>query len=241
MRDEWLREFAVRVSPRRGRPHRERAAVLQFSLSALAGEPPVPLYLDDVAACELAIAESARGIAASRAEPVGDNSPRAGGVRRCPGVVLLRCRYDIRPLFEDVSRNGPGSSAIRCSRSLFARCSGIRASSRYLLSSSRRSRCWAIGRTVRNLDGVAGGRARLTSLRDHGLVEVRALRICIIGKYPADTGRGQHADLLARARSCRARPRSSRRDQCQGGRRAVPHVDARRRLGAVRASTMPVR
>jgi hypothetical protein len=66
--------------------------------------PPVPPYLDDVAACEFAIARVRSGKAASCAEPVGGNPPPLGSIRRHPEVVLLRCGYDIRPIFEDASR-----------------------------------------------------------------------------------------------------------------------------------------
>jgi hypothetical protein len=64
----------------------------------------VPPYLDDVAACEFAIARVRSGIAASRAEPAGGKPPRVGDIRRHPEVVLLRCGYDVRPIFEDVSK-----------------------------------------------------------------------------------------------------------------------------------------
>lgn len=63
--------------------------------------PPSPRYLADVAALELAYAE-----ARSRAEGEGIEEPGAfcpipgHGIRRQPGAVLLRCRYDIRELFE---------------------------------------------------------------------------------------------------------------------------------------------
>jgi hypothetical protein len=63
--------------------------------------PPVLPYLIDVAACELAIARVRGGIAASHAEPVGGKPSRLGDIRRHPEVVLLRCGYDIRPIFED--------------------------------------------------------------------------------------------------------------------------------------------
>jgi hypothetical protein len=66
--------------------------------------PPVPPYLNDVAACEFAIARVRSGIAASRAEPVGGKPPRRGGIRRHPEVALFRCGYDIRPIFEDASK-----------------------------------------------------------------------------------------------------------------------------------------
>jgi hypothetical protein len=66
--------------------------------------PPLPPYLDDVAACELAIARVRSGKAPPRAEPVGGNLPRRGSIRRHPEVVLLHCGYDVRPIFEDASK-----------------------------------------------------------------------------------------------------------------------------------------
>jgi hypothetical protein len=62
--------------------------------------PPVPPYLNDVAACEFAIARVRSGIAASHAELTGGKSARPGDIRRHREVVLLRCGYDIRPIFE---------------------------------------------------------------------------------------------------------------------------------------------
>jgi hypothetical protein len=64
------------------------------------GAPPVPPYLKDVAACELAIARVRSGIAASQAEPTSGKPPRLGSIRRHPEVVLLRCAYDVRSIFE---------------------------------------------------------------------------------------------------------------------------------------------
>jgi hypothetical protein len=66
-------------------------------------DPPDPPYLRDVAACELACATARvrgeeRGSAANGARLA---SGRA--VRRCPHLVLLRCAYDIRPIFEESS------------------------------------------------------------------------------------------------------------------------------------------
>jgi hypothetical protein len=62
---------------------------------------PAPPYIVDVAACELAIARVRSGIASSDVEPVGGKRPRVGGIRRHPEAVLLRCGYDVRPIFED--------------------------------------------------------------------------------------------------------------------------------------------
>jgi hypothetical protein len=67
-------------------------------------EPPIPPYLRDVAACELACAK-ARDTAESRALEAneGAHTPARGHIRRHPGVILLRTAYDIRPMFEDTS------------------------------------------------------------------------------------------------------------------------------------------
>jgi hypothetical protein len=59
---------------------------------------PRPTYLRDVASCELAMAR-ARGHAEEPGERE-DDGRRGRGFRRRPGVVLLRCRYDVRPVFE---------------------------------------------------------------------------------------------------------------------------------------------
>lgn len=59
--------------------------------------PPLSSHLPDVAACELALAEvNATG-------PISRGGKPGPGcrVRRMPGIVLLRCRYAIRPIFEE--------------------------------------------------------------------------------------------------------------------------------------------
>jgi hypothetical protein len=60
-------------------------------------QPPRPAYLPDVAACELACAQARAGCE-DGATPAND--VRRTGIRRRPGVVLLRCAFDIRPIFE---------------------------------------------------------------------------------------------------------------------------------------------
>jgi len=65
-----------------------------------------PACVPDVAACETACA-AVRAYRDS-GEPAGRDSP-AGAVRRARGAVLLRCRYDVRPLFETGgARDGAG-------------------------------------------------------------------------------------------------------------------------------------
>jgi hypothetical protein len=61
-----------------------------------------PPYLPDVAACELACAKVRAAVdeqVIGKARGRKRRSP--GSVRRSPGVALLRCAYDIRPIFED--------------------------------------------------------------------------------------------------------------------------------------------
>jgi hypothetical protein len=64
-------------------------------------EPPEPAFARDVAACEIACAEVAAAVddPASRRGSVGADGT-ATGLRRAPAAVLLRCAYDIRPIFE---------------------------------------------------------------------------------------------------------------------------------------------
>jgi hypothetical protein len=63
--------------------------------------PPVPPYLRDVAACELACATVRVDVDERGPTPASDKSkPRRHHIRRRHGVVLLRCGYDIRPIFE---------------------------------------------------------------------------------------------------------------------------------------------
>ena len=68
-------------------------------------EPPDPPYLPDVAACELACAEvrvDTEEAAMTGRRTACASAPRRW-IRRCPGVALLRCAYDIRPIFEEAA------------------------------------------------------------------------------------------------------------------------------------------
>jgi hypothetical protein len=61
-------------------------------------EPAKPPHLPDVAACEFAFALAR--VAAGEDEGAGGN---LGEIRRHPGAVLLRCAYNVRPIFESGS------------------------------------------------------------------------------------------------------------------------------------------
>jgi hypothetical protein len=77
----------------------ENARQFRDFLSACCERILDPPYLPDVAACELACAEVDAGRNDQNlADEESDVPPR--GIRRCRTVVLLRCAYDIRPIFE---------------------------------------------------------------------------------------------------------------------------------------------
>jgi hypothetical protein len=67
-------------------------------------QPPEPPHLRDVAGCELASATvRARGQPDELTEKTDERRAAPRGIRRHPGLVLLRCAYDIRPIFEENS------------------------------------------------------------------------------------------------------------------------------------------
>jgi hypothetical protein len=66
--------------------------------------PPQPPYLQDVAACEFAIARARVGrldVDSSANRAAGSKELPGGAIRRAPEIILLRCAYDIRPVVED--------------------------------------------------------------------------------------------------------------------------------------------
>ncbi len=65
-------------------------------------EPPQPSYLPDVAACELACGSVRAGLEERQADASDheEDAPR-GSFRRHSGLVLLRCAYNVRTIFED--------------------------------------------------------------------------------------------------------------------------------------------
>lgn len=93
-----MRDFAAASPPDDiGRLHNARQFhdFLRRRRTRLASRRP---YLADVAACELALAEARR--VAEDPPPIRAAAGRPARIRRRPGVVLVRCRYDVRPIFE---------------------------------------------------------------------------------------------------------------------------------------------
>jgi hypothetical protein len=70
-----------------------------FLLARWRRSPPKPAYLRDVAACELACAKVRAGVE-GEGIGIGNKRSRRRGIRRHPDVVLLRCAYDVRLIFE---------------------------------------------------------------------------------------------------------------------------------------------
>jgi hypothetical protein len=72
----------------------------RFLSSRWMREPSDPPYAPDVAACELACAEVDADVEERRQLERNEPDQRKSGIRRCRAVVLLRCAYDVRPIFE---------------------------------------------------------------------------------------------------------------------------------------------
>src|SRR5262249_1642046 len=73
----------------------------RYLASCWSRQAPDPPYIGDVAAFEIAWAK----VDADPERYSSDHAIRAdrachGGVRRCPHVILIRCAYDIQPIFE---------------------------------------------------------------------------------------------------------------------------------------------
>jgi hypothetical protein len=63
--------------------------------------PSEPPYLRDVAAYELAIAQVRAGIQTNEPAPAMDRHPGRDAIRRPPETSLLKCAYNIRPIFDE--------------------------------------------------------------------------------------------------------------------------------------------
>ncbi len=138
-------------------------------------EPPEPPCLPDVATCELArgsvriALEEQDGEAGSLAAPVP-----AGSLRRHPNVVLLRCAYDVRPIFEQgpdgvepEERDTPLAVAMPCGAEVPQISELVPAVFDLLASLDDWTEASAFGDTPEAEELIA-------DLVDHGLIEVRA-------------------------------------------------------------------
>ena len=193
------------LSAGRHQPDRERAAIPRLSRRALAAR-----------AAGAAVSARCRGLRARTCDrtPHGVRTGRRDRCRQChltarqrirrrPAVVLLRCAYDIRPIFEDASAPRSRWSARRCSRSSPARLPAqpqdLRTRPGGVRLARRRSTIGPIGR-ARWLAG--GRRADRPSSRTPASSRCAGENLHH-RQVSADPGRRQHADLLDRARRSR--------------------------------------
>jgi hypothetical protein len=108
-RDAILRAFAEACPAADIRRIANARQFCDFVAARCRRQPGQTPFLPDVAACELACAQ-VRSVAEDedpRVESNGDVPP--GSIRRRPGIVLLRCSHDVRPIFEGEARKSPPS------------------------------------------------------------------------------------------------------------------------------------
>lgn len=94
-----LRDFAATVPPTDISRYANARQFHEFLTALWRTRVAQPRYLPDVAACEFAGAQARFNAEAAR-QAATDNDGRSPGIRRHPAVVLLRCRHDVRALFE---------------------------------------------------------------------------------------------------------------------------------------------
>src|SRR5262249_4044967 len=134
---------------------------------------PEPPYVRDVAACEFSMAKARVNADADGLVPDGSDSAPRGSIRRHPGAVLLRCEYDVRPIFEPeageagpVKRDTPLAFQIPPGAQhpkIFQLLPGVFDVLRLLDTWIARS----------ELPSIAGLDELIDDLADHGLIEVR--------------------------------------------------------------------
>jgi hypothetical protein len=100
-RDAHVRAFVESCPPTTLSRLENACQFHRYLVSCWTRQAPDPPYIGDVAALEIAWAK----VDADPEHHSSDRATRAdrapgSGVRRCPHVILLRCAYDIRPIFE---------------------------------------------------------------------------------------------------------------------------------------------
>ena len=99
--DEIVREFVDAFPSSDISRFKNARQFHDFLSSCWRRDPPQPPHLLDVAACELACAKVIGSAEQPVLEPEVQSELLRGSVRRPPAVVLLRCNYDVRAIFED--------------------------------------------------------------------------------------------------------------------------------------------
>lgn len=99
-RDAIVRAFAEEYPPQSISRMVNARQFYEFLAICRSREPPVPPYLPDVAACELACA-TGRVAADARPRDIMHAVAASSRIRRSPHVVLLRADFDVRAIFEN--------------------------------------------------------------------------------------------------------------------------------------------
>jgi hypothetical protein len=102
-----VREFVVAYPPTDISRLENARQFFNFICNPSRREPLEPPYVCDVAACELAIAKVRVGAEDRLLDQARDEHAPRDGIRRHPGVILLRCAHNIRPIFEGGSGEAP--------------------------------------------------------------------------------------------------------------------------------------
>lgn len=145
-----------------------------FLLTHWRRDPPQPPYLPDVLACELARAEARR--AHDEPGPLATTDAAAApprGIRRGRGVVLLRCGYDIKPIFAPES--GDAVPEKRDTALAVAMPPGVDEPCVFELAPAAFDLLAALDHwnDPATLDAAKGAQEMIEELAVHGLVEVR--------------------------------------------------------------------
>jgi hypothetical protein len=101
-----LHEFAIACPPEHIGVIENARQFCGFLCSRQEREPTQAPYLHEVAACELALAEVRVTVQNRRQVIDGTRSVAPGSIRQRPGIVLLRCAYDIQPIFASAAAGG---------------------------------------------------------------------------------------------------------------------------------------
>jgi hypothetical protein len=103
--DTVIREFAAACPPQ-DISRIENARQFHDFLCGGCRQPLAPPFLRDVAACELAVLK-ARVSVEEEETPLAPANQGEAGIRRRRELILLRCSYDIRPVFEGTDQVAP--------------------------------------------------------------------------------------------------------------------------------------
>jgi hypothetical protein len=105
-RDAHVRAFVERYPPTTLSGLENACEFHRYLASCWIREAPDPPYIGDVAAFEIACAKVDADPERHRSDrTIGQDRAQRGSFRRCPNVILLRCAYDVRPIFETGAQN----------------------------------------------------------------------------------------------------------------------------------------